>query len=66
VFLPSKGLFVSLSWNSQNFIYASVGSKIFKILTSSVEGMRILDTSPEVNLYLLINIIFEGELFFSE
>lgn len=51
VFMPTKNLFVSLSWNTENFIYASVGAKFFKILSSSVEGMRILDTSPEENYF---------------
>jgi hypothetical protein len=49
--MPTKGLFVNLSWNSETFIYASVGAKFFKILTSSQEGMRILDTSPEENYF---------------
>jgi hypothetical protein len=51
VFMPSKNLFVSLSWNPETFIYASVGAKFFKILSNSVEGIRILDTSPEENFF---------------
>jgi len=51
VFMPSKNLFVSLAWNSETFLYASVGAKFFKILSNSVEGIRILDTSPEENFF---------------
>ncbi len=49
--MPTKNLFVSLSWNSETFLYATVGAKFFKILSNSVEGMRILDTSPEEHYF---------------
>jgi len=49
--MPTKNLFVSLAWNSENFIYASVGAKFFKMLPNSVEGIGILDTSPEENFF---------------
>ena len=49
--MPSKNLFVSLSWNCETFLYASVGAKFFTILSNSFEGIRILDTSPEENFF---------------
>lgn len=50
-FMPSKGMFVSLTWNPEHFKFASVGNKLFKILSSSHDGIRILDTSPEDNYF---------------
>jgi hypothetical protein len=49
--MPSKNLFVSLAWNSETFIYSSVGAKFFKILSNSQESIKILDTSPEENFF---------------
>ena len=49
--MPSKNLFVSQKWNQENFHYASIGTKLFRILSNSVEGIKILDTSPEENYF---------------
>lgn len=49
--MPSKNLFVSQKWNQENFHFASIGAKFFRILSISVEGIKILDTSPEENYF---------------
>lgn len=49
--MPSKNLFVSQKWNQENFHFASIGAKFFRILSTSVEGIKILDTSPEENYF---------------
>ena len=49
--MPSKGLFTKISWNHQNFIYCLVGNKLFKILSTCSESIKILDTSPEDNYF---------------
>lgn len=46
-FMPSKAMFVNLNWNQEHFKFAAVGNKLFKLLSSSHDGIRILDTSPE-------------------
>ena len=46
-FMPSKNQFVKLHWGADQFIYASIGTKFFKLLAQSSEGIPILDTSPE-------------------
>lgn len=50
-YMPSKAMFVSLSWDIGHFNFASVGNKLFRILSSSHDGIRILDTSPEDNYF---------------
>ena len=45
--MPSKNQFVKLHWGADQFIYASIGTKFFKLLAQSSEGIPILDTSPE-------------------
>jgi hypothetical protein len=49
--MPSKGVFSKLSWNPSNFIYCSVGNKVFTLLCSSTETVKILETSPEDNYF---------------
>ncbi len=46
-FMPSKNQICSLKWDAENFNYVSIGSKFFKLLSNSSEGISILDTSPE-------------------
>ena len=50
-FMPSKNQFVKLPWTTDQFIYASIGTKLFKLLAQSQEGITILDTSPEEYLF---------------
>lgn len=50
-FMPSKNQFVKLSWVADQFIYASIGTKFFKLLAQSSEGIPILDTSPEEYIF---------------
>lgn len=45
--MPSKGLYSKINWNMNFFICGLVGNKLFKILSSSQDGMRVLETSPE-------------------
>lgn len=45
--MPSKSGFCRLNWNSNYFIYSIVGNKVFKLLASSTESIKILDTPPE-------------------
>lgn len=45
--MPSKSGFSRLNWNPNNFIYSIVGNKVFKLLSSSSESIKILDTPPE-------------------
>lgn len=49
--MPSKGLFTKIQWNHQNFIYCLVGNKLFRILSSCSDSIKILDTSPEDNYF---------------
>jgi len=58
-YMPSKNLFVSQEWNQENFHFASIGAKFFRILSSSVEGIKVLDTSPEENYFAANKTWFE-------
>lgn len=50
-FMPSKTIFSKLSWCPSNFIYCSVGNKVFSLLSSSSELIKILQQSPEDNIF---------------
>ena len=58
-FMPSKNQFTKLPWMTEQFIYASIGSKFFKLLSQSQEGITILDTSPEEYLFQKSNTWYE-------
>ena len=49
--LPSKNQICSLQWKAENFNFASIGSKLFNLLSNSSEGISILDTSPEEYIF---------------
>lgn len=49
--MPSKSNFSKLTWNPSNFIYCSVGNKVFTLLSSSKDFIKILQTSPEDNIF---------------
>ena len=51
VFMPSKNQISYLQWKVENFNYASIGNKFFKLLSNSSEGISILDTSPEEYIF---------------
>ena len=55
VYLPSKNLVVKQTWNINNYYYGAIGNKLFKILVRSSEGMDILDTGNEDNIFLKSN-----------
>ena len=50
-FMPSKNQICSLQWKAENFNFASIGNKLFKLLSNSSEGISILDTSPEEYIF---------------
>lgn len=50
-YMPSKNLFTKHTWNTSNFIYCTVGNRIFKLFTLSLETMKILEASPEDNYF---------------
>jgi len=54
-YLPSKNLIVKQTWNINNFYYGAIGNKLFRILVKTSEGMDIIDTGNEDNLFLKSN-----------
>jgi len=61
--MPSKGYLTKLSWNTINFLYCTVGNKIFTLLTTSLETIKILDTSPEDNYFSANRTWYEDFIF---
>ena len=51
-YLPSKNLIVKQTWNINNFYYGAIGNKLFRILVKSSEGIDIIDTGNEDNIFL--------------
>ena len=44
-FIPSRGLFTSLTWHPNNFIKAQVGTIMIGLLLSQTEGIQLLTTT---------------------
>ena len=54
-YLPSKNLIVKQTWNINNFYYGAIGNKLFRILVKTSEGIDIIDTGNEDNIFLKSN-----------
>jgi len=54
-YIPSKNLIVKQTWNINNFYYGAIGNKLFRLLVKSSEGMDIIDTGNEDNIFLKSN-----------
>ena len=52
---PSKNLIVKLPWKVNNFFYATIGNKLFRILSETQEGIEILDSPNEDTIFLKAN-----------
>ena len=52
---PSKNLIVKQPWKVNNFFYATIGNKLFRILSEIQEGIEILDSPNEDTIFLKAN-----------